>query len=106
MSNKETDLLDHMAIIFIKKKTQLDLETAKRIFLAGKPWFTFGENEKGQPLKHLAREMAECIFQDNEILKKKVREISEKTGEDIQKIQKVLWAIVDYQVCIIEELLD
>jgi len=106
MKKEKLDLLDHLIIEFITKRTQLNLETVKRVFLAGKPWFTFGENEKGQPLKDLAREMAECIFQDSEILKKKVREVSKKTGEDIQKIQKVLWAVVDFQICVIEELLD
>ena len=106
MKKEKLDLLDHLIIEFITKRTQLNLETVTRIFLSGKPWFTFGENEKGQGLKNLAREMAECIFQNNEILKKKVSEVSQKTGEDNQKVQKVLWAIVDYQVCVIEELLD
>ena len=105
MERKEIDLLDHTAMEYIEKKTALDPGTVQKIFLSGKPWFTIGEAEKNKGLKNLAREFAECILEENENFKKKVEEVSSQTGEPPQKVQKVLWGIIDYQIRLIEALL-
>lgn len=103
--NDFIDLLDQLAIEFISHKTLLDQERVRKIFFAGKPWFTFSNSDRGKNLKNLAREMAECILETQLDLQNKLNLVTEQTGENLGTVRKVLWGVVDFQVRVIEELL-